>query len=594
MLKLSNPKLLKFLGIGITLLGSVFLFVFVISVVYAISNSSNTDLNSETDIESRYISYEEDNSQLAENNTQEITENVTQNEVVPEKQGVLDTNTSRTIIKVNESLSEDEISDIEEKYNLSFTEDSSLNGVYVVETNGDSNISLLEKDLNVISEKDIPVKMASDTVDWGISRIGADKVWSSGSGNGVKVAVIDTGIQIDHPDLQSNIIQGYDFVNNDSNAMDDNGHGTHVAGIIASVQNQVGTIGASFSAKLMPVKVLNSSGYGYLSDVAKGIYYAADNGARVINLSLGSTVDSPTLRDAVYYASSKGVLVVAAAGNNSGEPCMYPGAYSYAVCVVATDSNNKLASFSNLGGELAAPGVSNYSTYLGSSYRYLSGTSMATPHVSGASALLMSVCSTCKTSEIRTLLRESAIDLGDPGADIIFGYGLVDLVSAINKLNPPQEETPQEPIESPEPVKEPTQENTQQEQKKISQSIKILQPEVNSKKRYTPEKYEDIEIKFALDPISDQSQLEKIVVYLNNESIYTTNKQEDTYTLTTDMLDSSQHWLRVTAFFKDGGRSNDSIIIDMTKFRVDSTSKRGTKSVLGISGFFDLSWLFNN
>lgn len=587
---MKNIKLTRTLGIATLTLGIGFLATLAISTYNTLT--AQPEINTDIDPNSRYISLDNlDTANLPEGNSESIPQTeIIQDEVVPEKQGVITEDSSRQIIKVDGVLTDEKQQELEEEYGVTFTQDQENNGVYVINTDENSNTEGLTEEIDATVETDIPVKMAADTIDWGISRIGANSIWTESTGSGIKVAVIDTGVQITHPDLSSNITTGYDFVNNDTNPSDDNGHGTHVSGIIAAVQNQSGTIGASHNAKIMPVKVLNADGYGYLSDVAKGIYYAADNGARIINMSLGATTDSLILRDAVNYAARKGVLVVSAAGNNSGQPCTYPAAYSNSICVVATDNNNKLASFSNLGGELAAPGVSNYSTYLGSTYRYLSGTSMATPHVSGAAAILMSECTDCTTSEIRTLLRDSAVDLGEAGNDIIFGYGLVDLVSAMKILNPEEEETPTEtpdenPVDTPEENTEPIKE------KDITQTVQITFPEETKNKRYIPSEYEDITLEFSLFPIVENSNISKIEVSLDNEIVYTTQKQEDEYELTLEVLDTSQHWIRVTAYFDDHKKSTDSIIIDLTQFKTTALSNNGRgKSVLGISTY--VNWLF--
>jgi len=414
----------KFLIIGLSTLSALFLsaIVFVTYQYYKDFNILNPTADNSFD---RYVSEEKttDGTDLAENI---VTEEPEEDNVNDEKQGDLTEDENRQILNVSKDLTDDEKNNLEDEYGIEFVEEDE-NGSYVIETDEDSDLDGLEEDDDVEHiETDTPVTMFADTVDWGVHRIGADSIWDTTSGTGVTVAIIDTGIQTNHPDLAGNVVQGYDFVNDDTNAYDDNGHGTHVAGIVAATQNSAGTVGASYSSKLMPIKVLNSSGNGYLSDVAQGVYYATDNGARVINLSLGTDYDSYTLKNAIQYATNKGVLVVAAAGNDYGSPCSYPAAYSNAICVVATDSNNKLASFSNVGGELAAPGVSNYSTFLGSTYRTLSGTSMASPHVAGAAATIMSACTTCSTTEVRNILRDTAIDLGAEGQDIIFGYGLVD------------------------------------------------------------------------------------------------------------------------------------------------------------------------
>ena len=209
---------------------------------------------------------------------------------------------------------------------------------------------------------------------------------------------------------------------------DDNGHGTHVAGTIAAVDNTVGVVGVAPQASLLAAKVLNRQGSGYLSDVIAGIDYCVQNGAKVVSMSLGSSSDVQALHNAVDAAYADGVLLVAAAGNDYGGAVSYPAAYDSVVAVSATDSNNNLASFSNVGPEveLAAPGVSILSTYKDGGYATLSGTSMATPHVSGVAALAIQANPLMSNVEVRALLQNTADDLGAVGKDNLFGYGLVD------------------------------------------------------------------------------------------------------------------------------------------------------------------------
>jgi hypothetical protein len=346
----------------------------------------------------------------------------------------------------------------------------------------------------------------------------------------------------------------------------------------------------------MPVKVLNESGYGYLSDVAKGIYYATDNGARVINLSLGTSYDSSTLRQAVEYAANRGVLLVGAAGNESGSPCSYPAAYSSVICVVATDQNNKLASFSNIGGELAAPGVYNYSTYINSSYAKLSGTSMASPHIAGSAALVMSVCTECTTSEVRNILRDTATDLGTVDYDIIFGHGLVNLVDAIESILPEEDEEDTENIEEEQPTEEP--EDTTQDQSrereenpipdrskspKTTYTLTITSPETNASKRYSPRTREDIDIEFKVTP-SDSSVI-SYKILLNNEKVEDYDGNEPQYTLSIEELSGIQHLLTIKAYLDDGTEITDSLLVDLIHL-----SSRG-RSVRGISDF--RNWFTN-
>ncbi len=266
---------------------------------------------------------------------------------------------------------------------------------------------------------------------WGVDRIDADLAVPKGAG--VKVCVVDTGIDKDHPDLQANIVGGRNFVAkgltlDPAKWDDDNGHGTHVAGTVAALDNTIGVVGVAPQASLLAAKVLNRQGSGYLSDVMAGVDYCVQSGAKVVSMSLGSNSDVQAFHSAVDAAYASGVLLVAAAGNDYGGAVSYPAAYDSVVAVSATDSADNLASFSNVGPqvELAAPGVSVLSTYKDGGYATLSGTSMATPHVSGVAALAWEANPLMSNAQVRALLQTTADDLGAAGRDNLFGYGLVD------------------------------------------------------------------------------------------------------------------------------------------------------------------------
>jgi serine protease len=236
------------------------------------------------------------------------------------------------------------------------------------------------------------------------------------------------------------VLAGTDYVapGGDGSA-DEDGHGTHVAGIIgATANNAAGIAGLARGVAILPVRVLDGNGSGWNSDIAKGIVYAADRGAAVINLSLGSTSASATVRDAVAYANSKGSVVVAAAGNSrsSGSPTSYPAAFPNVIGVGATDSTNRVASFSNAGSyvDVAAPGVKILSTVPATGYANLSGTSMATPYVAAAAALLRAAKPAATTAQVAAALQSTAVDLGAAGRDNDFGYGLIDPQAALCSL----------------------------------------------------------------------------------------------------------------------------------------------------------------
>lgn len=229
---------------------------------------------------------------------------------------------------------------------------------------------------------------------WAWDRIDAYEAWdvTRGSPNTI-IAVVDTGVQRSHPDLDGKIVPGYDFVDGDTAPDDGNGHGTHVAGTAAAeTDNATGGAGMCPECRIMPVRVLNNSGSGTLANVANGIIWAADNGAKVINLSLGAPTGATTLQNAVNYAWNRGAFLACAAGNENTSAPSYPAYYSNCFAVASTTSSDTRSSFSNYGSwvEVGAPGSNIYSTWRGSTYNTISGTSMATPHVAGLAGLLAS------------------------------------------------------------------------------------------------------------------------------------------------------------------------------------------------------------
>lgn len=271
---------------------------------------------------------------------------------------------------------------------------------------------------------------------WGYTRLGGSTLNEHTQGEGIVVAVIDTGVDAMHPDLRGKVLQGWDSMNPDGNGnRDPNGHGTHVAGIIAATTNNgIGVAGIAPKVSILPVRVLDHTGNGDDGELALGIIWAVDNGAHVLNISIGGAVPSDLLEGALDYALAKEVVVVVAAGNDAmiGNTPSYPGAYKQVLTVGATDSMDKRAAFSNTGEylDLVAPGSWIKSTWPGGGYQWSSGTSMAAPFVAASAALLLS-SGAGTGSNVASILKSSALDLGPEGEDTEFGNGLVNPLKAL-------------------------------------------------------------------------------------------------------------------------------------------------------------------
>ncbi|WP_052696189.1 S8 family peptidase [Palaeococcus ferrophilus] len=303
-------------------------------------------------------------------------------------------------------------------------------------------------------------------VPWGIERVKAPSVWSTtdGSSNGViQVAILDTGIDYDHPDLAANLAWGVSTLRGrvstkPKDYRDQNGHGTHVAGTIAALNNDIGVVGVAPGVQIYAIRVLDASGRGSYSDIAIGIEQAIlgpdgvadkdgdgiiagdpdDDAAEVISMSLGGSADDSYLHDMIIQAYNAGIVIVAASGNEGASSPSYPAAYPEVIAVGASDINDNIASFSNRQPEVSAPGVDVLSTYPDDTYKTLSGTSMATPHVSGVVALIQAAhfnkygtilpvgtFDDMSKNTVRGILHITADDLGSPGWDVDYGYGIV-------------------------------------------------------------------------------------------------------------------------------------------------------------------------
>lgn len=281
---------------------------------------------------------------------------------------------------------------------------------------------------------------------WGLRKIGMEAVWDVTTGDpGVIVAVLDTGVDEAHPDLEPNVVEGYDFVNDDPDAWDDSSHGTHVAGVIAALgDNAEGTAGVAWGSKIMPIKVLDSKGLGPDSAVSKGIIYAVENKAKILNLSSGTQYQSRLLDDAVRYAERRGVLVIAAAGNtgDKGNEVIYPAAYQTVMAVGATDEKDAAPPFSQRQPYVAisAPGVDvpgpAWRDAGNGLYILHTGTSAAAPHVSGLAALLLSVKPDLTPPQIREIITSTADEVNPRSSGSFLGAGRINAFKAVNTLRP--------------------------------------------------------------------------------------------------------------------------------------------------------------
>jgi subtilisin family serine protease len=266
---------------------------------------------------------------------------------------------------------------------------------------------------------------------WSPVKTHAREAWSRTTGDpATVVAVVDTGVDPSQPDLAGRLVAGYDFVNGDGDPGDDNGHGTAVAGIAAAAgDNHIGVAGYCWRCRVMPLKVLDANGGGFASDVARAVVWATDQGARVINASLGGPLEDASLAAAVQYAQSRGALLVAAAGNDSSSQLDYPAALPAVVSVGASNQADALYSFSNQGAAVAAPGE-NATTARGGGYQQLLGTSSAAPVVSGIAGLLFSLVPSATPAQVASALEQSAV----PIEGVTFGR--VDAERALARLLP--------------------------------------------------------------------------------------------------------------------------------------------------------------
>lgn len=302
----------------------------------------------------------------------------------------------------------------------------------------------------------------SQTTPWGINRIRAPDAWATSTGAGIQVAILDTGIDKDHDDLYLNVKWGISVVGSKESTTyrdwkDKNGHGTHVAGTIAALNNDIGVVGVGYNIDIYAIKVLDNAGFGTWEDAADGVYWAMkgpdgivdkdgdgivagdpdDDAAEVISMSFGGFGYDQAFHDAIVAAYNVGIVLVAAAGNEGDTGVTYPAKFAEVIAVAATDENDNVASWSSKGPEveLAAPGVAILSTVPNNRYESYSGTSMACPHVSGTVGLMVSKIlaegRTYTVEGIRGILHTTADDIGPTGKDDASGYGVVRADKAV-------------------------------------------------------------------------------------------------------------------------------------------------------------------
>ncbi len=274
---------------------------------------------------------------------------------------------------------------------------------------------------------------------WALPKISAPTGWDITRGSSsVKIAVLDTGVNVNHPDLKNKLAAGWNAVDNNTDLTDLHGHGTMMMGVAgAQTGNSAGMAGVGIEPKIMMVRISNNAyGWAYTSDMAKAVIYAADHGAKVISISFGGSFPSATMQNAIDYAYNKGSLITAAAGNSGSNSYMYPAAYNHVIAVGATTSSDQKASFSNWGSwvDVTAPGASIYTTTKDGGYAYVSGTSPATPHVAGLAALLFSQKPDLTPAQAENYIIENIDDLGASGKDDIFGYGRININKALVAL----------------------------------------------------------------------------------------------------------------------------------------------------------------
>lgn len=336
--------------------------------------------------------------------------------------------------------------DLVNKYNTEITNNSQIFTTYIGNSNLSQSLSHMkrvhisynENEWDIENTPNSFVSLPSQITDWGIKAIGAPLSWESRfTGKGVRIAIVDTGIDIDHEDLR--VAGGVAISSSMTSFDDENGHGTHIAGIIGGLNNEVGIVGVAPDAELYAVRALDRYGAGYISDIIAGINWAIAHEMDIINLSIGTPLSYSALYNVIQKANNKGILVVASAGNDGGQENRFntinaPALYDEVIAVSAVNKSIEIADFSSTGSEIeiAAPGEKIISTFPGNHYLAMDGTSMATPFVTGTLALLKEAYPKASAEELRSILRALVSDMGAEGKDIRFGYGFLQTPNVVD------------------------------------------------------------------------------------------------------------------------------------------------------------------
>lgn len=334
-----------------------------------------------------------------------------------------------------------------QEYGIKVKKELPLVNAFVCEDNADTaafhtlaedeEVEFIEDDYvgttQALSPTHVDLIQGQQMIPWGVKKIRAHEIWKAFDGEGVRVGVIDTGVDRSHPDLKDNIKDVYGVLDC-KNIDDDNGHGTHVSGIIAALNNDIGVVGVAPNAQIYSVKAFDNQGRGRVSDVIEALQWCIDKKVHVVNMSFGFNMQSIALKKAIKAADQNNIVLVAAAGNSGKDnSVMYPAKYPEVIAVAASDKNDNAASFSSSGPEvnIIAPGVDIPSTYIKGSYRSMSGTSMATPHVVGTIALVSSV-KKLSAQKVKELILSSAKDIGLPKKTQ--GQGQLDAYKAVANI----------------------------------------------------------------------------------------------------------------------------------------------------------------